>query len=307
MANCCFKFQGQLFSFSGSGSEEFIEVANYAALPATGSTSVIYVTLDDNKLYRWTGSTYVELSGMTIDANPTDGSANAVSSNGVFDALGNKQNNLTASNLHTFVDALTALTSPADADRMIIVDNSASLSKKITWTNIKATLKTYFDTIYTTTSAVASQITTALIGYATQAYADAKVTDAIVDGVTTVAPSQNAVFDALALKQNIAPSVQSVVSSATVTPVYGNDLVVITAQAAGLTLANPTGSWVQGKDLVIRIKDNATPRAITYDTKYRAIGVTLPTTTVASKTTYLGIIYNSTDDTFDVIGVTTQA
>lgn len=33
-------------------------------------------------------------------------------------------------------------------------------------------------------------------------YADAKVTDAIVDGVTTIAPSQNAVFDALALKQN---------------------------------------------------------------------------------------------------------
>ncbi len=103
------------------------------------------------------------------------------------------------------------------------------------------------------------------------------------------------------------PNVQAVVSSATVTPVYGNDLVVITAQAAGLTLANPTGSWVQGKDLVIRIKDDATPRAITYDTKYRAIGVTLPTTTVASKTTYLGIIYNSTDDTFDVIGLTTEA
>ena len=34
------------------------------------------------------------------------------------------------------------------------------------------------------------------------AYVDAKVTDAIVDGVTTVAPSQNAVFDALALKQD---------------------------------------------------------------------------------------------------------
>ncbi|MFM2204049.1 MAG: Flavobacterium phage 11b, partial [Bacteroidota bacterium] len=33
-------------------------------------------------------------------------------------------------------------------------------------------------------------------------YVDAKVTDAIVDGVTTVAPSQNAVFDALALKEN---------------------------------------------------------------------------------------------------------
>jgi hypothetical protein len=58
---------------------------------------------------------------------------------------------------------------------------------------------------------------------------------------------------------------------------------------------------------MIRIKDNGTARAITFDTNYRAIGVTLPTTTVLSKTTYLGLIYNATDDFFDVIGVTTQA
>jgi len=37
---------------------------------------------------------------------------------------------------------------------------------------------------------------------ATIAYADAKVADIITDGVTTIAPSQNAVFDALALKQD---------------------------------------------------------------------------------------------------------
>lgn len=105
----------------------------------------------------------------------------------------------------------------------------------------------------------------------------------------------------------IAPSVQSVTSAATVTPVNGNDLVTITAQAVGLTLANPTGTWPEGKDLMIRIKDNGTPRSIGYDTNYRAIGVTLPTTTVANKTTYLGIIYNSTDTKWDVIGVTTEA
>lgn len=38
---------------------------------------------------------------------------------------------LTAANVHTFVDSLTAMTTPpVDADRMIIVDNSASLAKK---------------------------------------------------------------------------------------------------------------------------------------------------------------------------------
>ena len=109
------------------------------------------------------------------------------------------------------------------------------------------------------------------------------------------------------ISQNNNPNVQTVISAATVTPTFENDLVVITAQAAGLTLANPTGTWVQGKDLVIRIKDNGTARSIAYDTKYRAIGVTLPTTTVINKTTYLGVVYNLTDDTFDIIGVTTQA
>ena len=108
-------------------------------------------------------------------------------------------------------------------------------------------------------------------------------------------------------KASYTPRVQSVTSSATVTPTSTNDLVKITAQAVGLTLANPTGTFDEGKDLIIRIKDNGTARSIAYGAKYRAIGVTLPTTTVLSKTTYLGIIYNSTDDTFDVIGVTTQA
>jgi hypothetical protein len=103
------------------------------------------------------------------------------------------------------------------------------------------------------------------------------------------------------------PVVQSVVSAATVTPVATNDIVVITAQAAGLTLANPTGTWVQGQALMIRIKDNGSARTIAYDTKYRAIGVTLPTTTTASKTTYLGVIYNATDDKFDIMGATTEA
>jgi hypothetical protein len=108
-------------------------------------------------------------------------------------------------------------------------------------------------------------------------------------------------------KAPLNPRVQTVASSATVTPVSTNDIVTITAQAVGLTLANPTGTFVEGQALMIRIKDNGTARAITFDTNYRAIGVTLPTTTVISKTMYLGIIYNSTDAKWDIVGLNQQA
>lgn len=103
------------------------------------------------------------------------------------------------------------------------------------------------------------------------------------------------------------PAIQTLVSAATVTPTFADDEVIITAQAAALALANPTGTAIDGLGIVIRIKDNGTARAITYDTQYRAIGVTLPTTTVLSKVLYLGMIYNATETKWDVVSVAQQA
>jgi len=103
------------------------------------------------------------------------------------------------------------------------------------------------------------------------------------------------------------PSIQSVTSSATVTPTFADDAVNITAQAAALTLANPTGTAADQWGVSIRIKDNGTARAISYGTQYRAIGVTLPTTTVVSKTLYLGMIFNNADTKWDVVAVAQEA
>lgn len=48
-----------------------------------------------------------------------------------------------------FVNGLTGKTTPVDADTTNISDSADSnKSKKVTWANIKATLKTYFDTLY---------------------------------------------------------------------------------------------------------------------------------------------------------------
>ena len=108
-------------------------------------------------------------------------------------------------------------------------------------------------------------------------------------------------------KAEYAPRVQSVASSATVTPTSTNDLVKITAQAAGLTIANPTGTMSEGQAMIIRIKDDGTAQTIAFDTNYRAIGVTLPTTTTISKTIYIGLVWNDTDTKFDVLGINTEA
>jgi hypothetical protein len=103
------------------------------------------------------------------------------------------------------------------------------------------------------------------------------------------------------------PNVQAVASASTVTPTFSNDLVEITAQAAALTLANPTGTAADGWGIAIRIKDNGTARGITYGSQYRALGVTLPSTTVISKTLYLGMIFNNTDTKWDVVSVAQEA
>lgn len=52
--------------------DDVLEVANFAALPGTGTAGVIYVTLDNNKVFRWGGSAYAEISASpgSTDAVP---------------------------------------------------------------------------------------------------------------------------------------------------------------------------------------------------------------------------------------------
>lgn len=99
-----------------------------------------------------------------------------------------------------------------------------------------------------------------------------------------------------------------VASSATPTPAADfYDQYNLTAQAAAAAIAAPTGTVTDGTSLIFRIKDNGTARALTWNAVYRAIGVTLPTTTVVSKTLYVGCKWNSTDAVWDVLAVSQQA
>lgn len=103
--------------------------------------------------------------------------------------------------------------------------------------------------------------------------------------------------------KRIQPRVQLVTSASTLTPDADSaDVCIMDSLAVALTINLPTGTPTNGQRLIIRIEDNGTSRALTWS-GYRAVGVTLPTTTVASKILYVGVIYNSQDSTWDAIAV----
>lgn len=110
--------------------DDVLEYANLAALPGSGTSGIIYVTLDTNKTYRWTGSVYIEISpspGTTdsltegavnlyftaaraktavVDDSITDGVLDkAPSQNSTFDALALKED---------LANKVTDLSSPDD-------------------------------------------------------------------------------------------------------------------------------------------------------------------------------------------------
>ena len=108
--------------------------------------------------------------------------------------------------------------------------------------------------------------------------------------------------------KRITSRIWTTTTAATITPVGdSNDMYTVTALAEATTIAAPSGTPTDWQKLMIRIKDDATARALTWNAIYRVIWVTLPTTTVLSKTHYIGCVYNTADTKRDVLAVGVQA
>lgn len=79
------------------------------------------------------------------------------------------------------------------------------------------------------------------------------------------------------------------------------DLVNITTLASTLVVNNPIGTPKDGDGFVLKIKDNGSPRAISWGSNYRAFGQALSLTTVTSKAMYIPMIYSAADNKWDVL------
>ena len=132
-----------------------------------------------------------------------------------------------------------------------------------------------------------------------------------VSGSTTVINiGSTAAPGVITVNGSYQPLTAATTSGSTITPTAGTtNQYNVTALAASATIAAPSGTPVDGQRLTIRFKDNGTAQALTWTTSsgaYRAVGVTLPTTTVISKVLYVGCMYNSQDSFWDVVAVAQQ-
>lgn len=80
------------------------------------------------------------------------------------------------------------------------------------------------------------------------------------------------------------------------------DIVSVTAQAGPLSIAAPSGLPTDGQQLIIRLRDNGTTRALTWNAVYSRYSSDLPTTTVVSSTMTYIFLWNSSTNAWDLVG-----
>lgn len=194
----------------------------------------------------------------------------------------------TTTTLWSKINWATEKNTPVDADMFWLMDSAASnILKKLSWANIKATLKTYFDTLYQT-----------ILSKATWVEVDNWTDDAKFVTSKAIADSKLSYTDWTETLTNkrITPRVSSETSSATPTINTDNvDAHSITALWTDITSMTTNLSWTPTnfQKLIIRIKDNWTSRNITWWASFEAKWVSLPTATTISKVLTVWFIYDT--------------
>jgi len=254
-------------TFPGSGTSQ---IGAFYYVSVAGTVDGIEFAIGDNIVAKADNASTTVYAGNWSKHDQTDAVQAVAGLNGSITAsalrsalnVENGADVTDAANVGSSVHGAIAKTTPVDADTFAMIDSAAAnVLKKVTWANIKAGIKTYYDSVTATLT-------------------NKRITRRVTTTASSSSPTPN---------------------------VSTTDVYVLTALAAAATFGVPTGTPTHGERLIIRIKDNGTARALTWNAIYREIGVTLPTTTVISKTIYVGLIYNTTDTKWDVIAVAEEA
>lgn len=179
----------------------------------------------------------------------------------------------------------------------------------VTWADrIYDALATIIDVDNNTSIKSGLVLTTPTISLGVMSSSGATIS-AILDEDDMASDSSLSLATQQSIKAYVDPSVSSEASNATPAPVGDNKINehYITALAAAALFSAPSGTPANGNILRVRVLDNGTARALTWNAIYRAVGPDLPTTTTISKTLYIGFIYNSADTKWDCVATAEEA
>lgn len=126
------------------------------------------------------------------------------------------------------------------------------------------------------------------------------------DTVVTLTATQVLTNKTMIATTNVIQEITTIADSATPTPTGGSlrNAFTVTALGQSATFAAPSGTPVNLNTLIIRVLDNGTARALAFNAIYRfSTDLAAPTTTVLSKTLYMGFIYNSAASKWDCIAI----
>ena len=193
-------------------------------------------------------------------------------------------------NVASEISAITSKATPTTSDFLLIEDAADSNNKKkITIGDIPAS---------TDATAIHNNVANEITAITE------KTTVANIDEFIIEDSGASFVKKSITRKNIVKPISNSIATATTLTPnIDENEQEIVTDLASALTIAAPTGTPSTGMKLVIRLTDNGTNRALTWNVIYRAIGVTLPTTTTANKILYVGCIYDEAGSKWDAVAI----
>lgn len=111
----------------------------------------------------------------------------------------------------------------------------------------------------------------------------------------------NGAVEVVGISYMLAQSTASIDGSGNITP--ASQVYRVTALAAAATIQVPSYTAEDGMTGELRIFDDGTARALTWAAGWKAIGVTLPTTTTVGQYIYISYEYSAADTKWHVLSV----